>query len=158
MTKSEHDLDHEAALTTTGFWGRRGAGCLFYALQTGRFLIAMRSDMVAEPCTWGTWGGAVDGGSSPEETVRREVWEEAGYDEPFELIHVHTYKHSSGFVYDNFIAVVEHEFEPTLDEETAEYMWVKEGRWPSYLHFGMVDLIANVPNLTARAEAVSPRP
>lgn len=158
MSDYDHDDDHGQAMAETGFWGRRGAGCLFYARRTGRFLIAMRSENVEQPYTWGTWGGAVDAGSTPEETVRREVWEEAGYDEPFELVHVHTYRHSSGFVYENYVAVVEDEFEPSLDDETADYAWVKEGRWPSDLHFGMAHLLANVPSLVERVEAAFPRP
>lgn len=149
----DDDLDHGDFLQEAGFWGRRGAGCLFYALSTGRFLIAMRSDLVEEPYTWGTWGGAVDLGKTAEETVRREVWEEAGYGEKFDLVHVHTFSHESGFVYENFIAIVEEEFEPTLDEETADYLWAKEGDWPSDLHFGMVDLIDNVPNIEERVRA-----
>lgn len=59
----EEDYDpsreqHRAAKEETGFWGRRGAGCLFLSNQTERILFAHRSDEVLEPNTWGTWGGA----------------------------------------------------------------------------------------------------
>lgn len=158
MEELDNDREHDAALGETGFWGRRGAGCLFYARRTGRFLIGMRSDLVEQPYTWGTWGGAVDAGCTPEETVRREVWEEAGYEEAFELVHIHTYRHPSGFLYENYLAVVEDEFEPVLDEETADFLWVSEGRWPSPLHFGMVDLLSNVGSLSERAAAANTRP
>ena len=32
----ENDAEHAQALRDTGFWGRKGAGCLFLALDTGR--------------------------------------------------------------------------------------------------------------------------
>ena len=47
----ESDDEHNAALKTTGFWGKQGAGCLFLALDTLRIGIAHRSREVEEPNT-----------------------------------------------------------------------------------------------------------
>lgn len=139
-------LDYAAALEKTGYWGRRGAGCIVIARSTGRLLLALRSVDVVEPLTWGTWGGAVPVGASPEETVRQELWEETAYDGPIDLIPLHVFKDDEhGFVYENFVAVVEDEFEPVLNWESAGFRWVREGHWPAPLHFGMKDLLRAVP-------------
>ena len=133
--------EHGAALEKTGFWGRQAAGCLFLARSTGRLLIAHRSKHVLEPHTWGTWGGAIDPGETPKQGVVREVREEAGYTGRFKLIPLFVFKHSSGFRYHNFLAVVDDEFEPELDWETQGYEWVKFGRWPKPLHPGLKSLL-----------------
>ena len=137
----ENDAEHGEALKKTGFWGKRGAGCLFYAKNTKRYLIAHRSDEVEQPGTWGTWGGAIDSGESPEVAVRREAREEAGYKGKVELVPLWVFKHKSGFQYHNFLAVVEDEFEPKLNWESQGYEWVKGGAWPSPLHPGMIELL-----------------
>lgn len=133
----EDDAEHREQLKTTGFWGKRGAGCLFLAIDTGRICIAHRSQYVEQPGTWGTWGGAIDRDESPESAAMREVREEAGYDGQFKLIPLYVFEHSSGFKYYNYLALVEQEFEPKLNWETQGYSWVNFGEWPSPLHFGL---------------------
>lgn len=49
----ENDYEHQKELNKTGFWGKQGAGCIFYAKDTNRYLIAHRSRYVLEPNTWG---------------------------------------------------------------------------------------------------------
>lgn len=137
----ESDADHRDALEKTGFWGKQGAGCLFLAKDTGRFCIAHRSPNVEQPNTWGTWGGAIDSGENPKDAVQREVNEEAGYHGPLELIPLYVFKHTSGFRYYNFLAVVETEFTPVMDWETQGFEWCKWGEWPDPLHPGMTLLL-----------------
>jgi hypothetical protein len=40
------------------------------------------------------------------------------------------------FLYYSFVAVVEKEFSPTLNRESAGYAWVDIGQWPRPLHQG----------------------
>ena len=138
----EGDRDHAQALARTGKWGKRGAGCLFLASDTGRLLLAKRSGAVLEPHTWGTWGGAIDEDEDPAEAVQREVKEEAGYTGQLNLIPVYAYKDpNSSFRYFNYLAVVPAEFEPRLDHETEGFEWVEPGDWPSPLHPGLAELV-----------------
>ena len=135
------DEEHHAELKKTGFWGKRGAGCLFFAMDTRRLCIAHRSDEVEQPGTWGTWGGAIDRNESPEQAVTREAREEAGYAGKLELEPLFVFKHSSGFTYYNFLAVVEREFKPHLDWESQGFVWTTFGKWPTPLHPGLALLL-----------------
>lgn len=138
----DDDSQHAEVLLMTGFWGKKGAGCLVVARSSGRFLLGRRSPFVLEPGTWGTWGGAVPEGSGIEESAIRELREETGYLGDLELVHVHTFRDASkGFVYENFLAIVEEEFSPVLNWETDRHMWVDYGEWPDPLHFGLVEML-----------------
>jgi len=139
----ENDEEHFKTLEKTGFWGSMGAGCIFYAKDTNKYLIAKRSQYVEQPNTWGTWGGAIDQSETPEQAVLREIREETGYSGSVQLKPLWTFKHPNGFQYFNFLAIVEREFEPKLDWETQDYKWVEKGDWPQPLHFGLESLIKN---------------
>lgn len=136
----DNHSEHSRKLDQTGFWGAQGAGCIFFAKNTGRFLIAHRSSYVQEPNEWGVFGGAIDKGESPQEAVRREVHEETGYTGHFDLIPLYVFKKGS-FRYSNFVAVVDKEFEPRLDWETQDTIWCEWGDWPSPMHFGLQALL-----------------
>lgn len=140
----ENDDEHEQELNRTGFWGKRGAGVIFLAQDTGRYLIAKRSGEVEEPHTWGTWGGAIDPGEDPEQAAYREATEETGYTGPVQLKHLWTFKHPSGFQYFNYLATVPEEFIPRLNWETESFKWVQPGKWPRPLHPGLAALISNM--------------
>ena len=111
------------------FWGSAGAGCLFMAQSTRRFLLAHRSLAVNEPNTWGIWGGAIEYGENPEEAAWREAMEESGYEGPVNLIRLKPYKNGD-FTYHNFLAIVPREFIPELQWETQGYEWIEYGDWP----------------------------
>lgn len=154
------DADHYAAMRETGFWGRQGAGCIMLARDTGRILLPFRAKLwnaswgrfePEQPHTWGTWGGAMDG-SDPAATVRQEVYEEAGYQGHLDLIPLFVFTAPNGnFRYHNFLAVVDHEFDPELNWETESYRWFEFGDWPSPLHFGLQSLLNDPPSI-ARIE------
>lgn len=148
--KTDDDVVHAQALAETGFWGRKGPGCVVHALSTGRFLLALRSAWVQEPGTWGTWGGAVPEGVDPAASALRELAEETGCRDVVAMVPVHVYRdEATGFAYENFVAVVEDEFDPVLNWENEGWKWVAHGEWPQPLHFGLADLLENVPDLTA---------
>lgn len=144
------DYDHDQALQETGFWGRQGAGCLVLAQSTGRLLIPHRSEAVLEPGTWGVWGGAIDAGQSPSESVLRELKEEAGYQgQVLEKIPLYVFQdEGSGFKYSNFLVIVPEEFEPRLNWETEEAKWFSLDQLPDPKHFGLEALLGDRPSLT----------
>lgn len=136
-----HDAEHQQHLDATGFWGKQGAGCIFLAKDTGRFCVAHRSAYVEQPNTWGVWGGALDPKETPKSGVLREVREETGYQGKVELLPLFVFKHTSGFHYSNFLAIVDKEFTPKLDWENKGFEWCEYGDWPSPMHFGLKGLL-----------------
>ncbi len=147
METLDDEREHAKALAQTGFWGRQGAGCIFLARDTKRFLIAHRSRQVEEPGTFGTWGGAIDSKENPANAVRREAFEEAGYNGHLDLIPLYVFKAEKDgkivFRYSNFLAVVDREFTPKLNWESEGYKWCEYGKWPSPLHPGLVKLLSD---------------
>lgn len=110
------------------------AGCIILAEDTGRLLLAHRSQMVSEPNTWGTWGGGIEAGETPEDAVLRELKEEAGFND-VELVPLLVNKD-----YHNFLAITAKEFIPKLNVENRGYEWCEFGDYPSPLHFGLKEL------------------
>lgn len=145
LIRSQWLLEDEEIFTdpTGRFWGNAGAGGLFYAEDTGRYLIAKRSSQVNEPNTWGTWGGKLDGDETFEEALDREIREETGYDGPYRLRHLSTFQ-SGDFVFNNYLIIVPREFKPKHSWETSDHRWVEVGQWPKPLHFGMRSLIPHL--------------
>jgi len=123
------------------YWGDKAAGCIFVAKDTGRILLAHRSDEVDyEPHTWGTWGGKIDMDETPKQAVEREVEEETGLDTAYKISPLYVYRDGS-FEYHNFLVAVPFEFTPQLNWENDSSAWVEYGEWPEPLHFGMEALI-----------------
>lgn len=138
-----NNMAHKKSLSKTGFWGEAGAGCVIISAETGKLLLPLRSEMVREPGTWGTWGGAIDKNESPTDAVMRELSEEAGNVSVKKLIKLHTYRHKSGFKYYNFLAIVNKEFKPKINNETSKWGWFDIDNLPSPLHFGLKSIIEN---------------
>ena len=141
------DDAHRETLLKTGFWGEQGAGCVIFAEDTKRFLIAHRSNEVEQPGTWGTWGGAVDKGSSLKDTIIKEIKEETGFEGKIkEIIPLYVFAKGS-FKYHNFVVVVDKEFVPKLNWENKGYEWCLWGNWPSPLHFGLQALLKHTTSV-----------
>jgi 8-oxo-dGTP pyrophosphatase MutT (NUDIX family) len=151
--KEEEDDD----LPGDPFWGNTGAGVLFLARDTGRFLVFLRSDSVNEPGTWNLSGGKLDPEeernsnrmAGAKEAAAREVEEKTGYDGEYKLKLLHIFRHkirgtNNEFRYYNFLCIVPFEFTPQLNWEHDTSEWVDYGDWPSPLHFGLADVIRHM--------------
>lgn len=154
LSSEENHANHKSKLEETGFWGQRAAGCLFLARDTGRLLIAHRSKDVEQPHTWGTWGGAIDHGETPEQAVLREVFEESGYEGLCIMVPLALFSHACGFNYHNFLAIIDAEFTPQLDHETQDFQWCELDQMPNPLHPGLVYLLEQSKTEIARLIAL----
>ena len=143
----ENDSEHYDSLKQTGFYGKEGSGCLILAKNTGRILFVHRSTYVEQPGTYSGVGGAIDKGQTPEESARREVKEEIGYNGQMEMIPLFVFKKNT-FSYYNFLAIVPEEFTPILNWEADDYKWCEFGDWPKPLHFGMISLLNDENSVT----------
>ena len=159
LFESEHDAEHFRMLRTTGFFGAQGAGCIFLALDTKRFLVAHRSDAVEQPGTWGSWGGAIDPKEDPKVAAIREAEEEAGYHGPITMLPLYVFSAAKGakvvFRYFNFLAIIETEFTPRLNWESQGYKWCEFGKWPRPLHFGLTAILNDAASIQKMKSAMS---
>ena len=124
------------------YWGTAGAGIIPVAEDTGRFLIPRRSREVNEPGTWGTIGGKLDAIDAdyddedwdewadtkledPEDAALREFEEETCQCLALELVPLLVFQDAEvGFTYYNFLGLVKHEFDPCINWETDEWVWL----------------------------------
>lgn len=123
-------------------WGRRAAGLLVIARDTGRMLLTLRSAEVMEPHTWALPGGRCeDEDNDPRACAVRELREETGYGGKLSVLvePVHVYR-EPGFEFHNFVGFVDHEFEPELDWENDDAGWFSPSKLPSPAHFGVREL------------------
>jgi 8-oxo-dGTP pyrophosphatase MutT (NUDIX family) len=137
------DAEHARALKESGFWGKKGAGCVFFAKSTKRFLLDHRTNnrvWVQEPGTWGSYGGAIDKNELPLDAVNREAREETGGKQKvLQFIPLLIFRQDD-FQYHNYLAVVATEFTPELTIESQGFKWCNYGDWPQPLHFGLIAL------------------
>jgi predicted GNAT family acetyltransferase/8-oxo-dGTP pyrophosphatase MutT (NUDIX family) len=134
---------NEATDTPDEFHGNKGVGALIYCKTTGRFLLLKRGQDVSEPDTWGMVSGKVDDDDSHlEYALSREIEEELDV-----MLHdfTPTYIFRKGdFTFHNYISFVYEEFEPILNWENQDYLWVAVEDFPDNLHFGLRALMQNV--------------
>lgn len=114
------------------------AGVLFLAKDTGRCLLQLRNSDKRFKHTWGFFGGMLNAGETPYAAIQRELTEEIGFvPELTKLNPIDVFQSKDkNFYYYSFVAVVEKEFIPVLNGESAGYAWVNIGNWPQPLHQG----------------------
>jgi 8-oxo-dGTP pyrophosphatase MutT (NUDIX family) len=141
----DEDTPHSSYANTQGArrWGNQGAGILPIARTTGRILLNFRSKYVNEGQQFGVWGGKVDE-DNLEMAARREFIEETEYSGNLQLIPAYRYS-EPGFIYQNFIGIVDKEFDPELNWESEGFKWVSIQELSSVrpMHFGLVALLRN---------------
>lgn len=141
--KSRHHNKHRNKENDDMFWGEKGAGALILCPETKRFLLPLRSKLVDEGGTWGTWGGAIDGDENPIEAVAREFKEESKYKGDITFHPLYKFEHNTGFTYYNFLGVTPKEFNPIINWETERAEWRELHQFPSNLHFGLKSILSN---------------
>ena len=132
---------------------------MIMARKTGRFLMCKRAANTPYPLTWASFGGKAEFNESAEQTARREAFEETGHriDGPVEhLFHFEL----STFSFDTFIATVEEEFEPRLNEEAEDASWMTLEEIPENVHDGLLAILEDritVNRLIRHVESTSGR-
>lgn len=121
-------------------------GAIFLSKRTGRMMLNLRSETVTYSNNWGFVGGKIEYGESAIQALYREITEELGKSVPpiediipFDVFCTKNEK----FRYYSFIVVVQEEFIPELNDESAGYSWVKIGYWPKPLHPGAKSTLYN---------------
>src|SRR5271170_6477459 len=89
--------------------GNAASGILPVCPQKGTVCLAWRSQYVMGPNCWGTIGGAVMAGKSPQESAKAELKEEMGYSGGVTLIPAFVFT-DRAFSYHNYIGVVSNQF------------------------------------------------
>ena len=114
------------------------AGVVFLAKDTGRCLLQLRNSDKRFKNTWGFWGGMIEKGETVYECIQRELTEEIGFVPELAKLNPSDVYQSKDqkFYYYSFVYVVEKEFSPVLNVESAGYAWVNIGVWPQPLHNG----------------------
>lgn len=121
------------------------AGALFYAQDTGKYGLGLRSDKCDQANTYGPIGGSADTDDKDlMATVVREVGEEIGCKiTTDQLKHVHVDKRPN-FQYHTFLCVVPRQIDikPTLNDENDEFTWFDKDQMPQNLHPGFARMLS----------------
>ena len=80
----------------------------------------------------------IEKGETVYECIQRELTEEIGFvPELAKLNPIDVYQsRDKNFYYYSFVYLVQKEFSPVLNDESAGYAWVNIGVWPQPLHNG----------------------
>lgn len=116
----------------------KSVGAVFFARSTQRFLFLLRSGDRYNN-TWAFVGGKVEDGEDIMAGLRREIMEEIGYiPEIDRYIPIEKFTNiKKGFEYHTYVAIVDNEFLPLLNQEHSGYAWTGIDAWPKPLHPGV---------------------
>lgn len=139
---------------------KKGAGCMIMSRKTGRFLMCKRGSNTPYPLCWASFGGKSEGDETAEETARREAFEETGVRIVGETTHLFHFDMST-FSFDTFIAEVDEEFEPRLNDEAEDARWMTLEEIPPNVHDGLRAILEDrvtVNRLIRHVENTTGRP
>ena len=128
---------------------RQAAGVIPVSKVTGRIFLAKRSAEVNDGLTWAVVGGSSNPGETSEQTARRELYEEVGYNGKIDLKFLTVYNDSAKrFRFTTFIGIVDDEFDFTLNYENVAAGWFtifQAEKLQSHAdwHFGLKNLWQN---------------
>jgi ADP-ribose pyrophosphatase YjhB (NUDIX family) len=117
---------------------KTGVGTIFVSTKTSRVLLNLRAPHKTHGMSWALWGGMVEAKEQPKDALLRELSEEMGFVPDIEKIYPFDVYQSKDkhFKYYSFVCVVEEEFVPILNYESAGYCWIDLGQWPKPMHQG----------------------
>lgn len=129
------------------------AGVLLRAKDSGRYMVAYRSDKCDNPHTWGPIGGSAQDNEGSIEAAIREVKEEAGISlEDHQLEPLSVFK-KKNFHYHTFLGHVDKESDIDnnlkLNDENDKVTWFHHHTPPTPLHPGFEETI-NIPSVKKR--------
>lgn len=114
-----------------------GCGALIYSKSTHRYLFLLRNQK-RHAGSWGLVGGTVEQSESPIQALLREIKEEIGSVQLEKIIPLEKFTaDTSDFEYHTYLATVESEFVPTLNDEHRGYAWTTLEDHPKPLHPGV---------------------
>ena len=131
-----------------------GVGAFIYCTTTNRYLFLLRNQGKYTG-TWGLAGGRIEVGEAIIDSLLREIKEELGgiLCDP-KLIPIEKFTSDNGnFSYHTFIAPVEQEFTPILNNEHRGFCWVELSDHPKPLHPGVWRTI-NLKSITDKIETL----
>lgn len=117
---------------------KTGVGAIFISSITERVMLNLRAPYKTHPLEWALWGGMMEENETPKESLLRELSEEMNFVPDIEKIYPFDIYQSKDkhFKYYSFVCVVEEEFIPILNKESAGYCWIDLGSWPKPIHQG----------------------
>lgn len=123
------------------------SGALLYALNTKRFLFLHRTQGKHKNL-WGLVGGTNEGAETPWEGLQREIQEEIGSLPTIKkTIPLETFvSNDTQFKFHTYLAIIDMEFIPQLNNEHDGYAWVSFGKWPKSLHHGLRNTLQSKNN------------
>lgn len=116
---------------------RLAAGALFYAQDTGKYGLGLRSKMCDQPHTYGPIGGSADTKDKDLlDTVIREVDEEIGCKVTRKQLKPVYVDKKRNFQYHTYLCSVpkQDDIKPKLNDENDEFTWFDKKEMPKNLH------------------------
>lgn len=114
---------------------RTGAWAIIQCIETGKFLLGKRSEVVNNSGRWNFFGGRVDRGEAPRKALMRELVEETGLRvKEKQLIKLGRVSSISSDVAERnmhyYLLRVSREIAPRLNHEHSNFRWFKPGSLP----------------------------